>query len=146
MELKRLRGLAENYGTSSYSNSYSAPTQCVASELVGQCFAARTAMHIAHLQSTSYAEHVALGDFYDEVATLADSFIESYMGITGRMVSIPHVMSEHEAPPIAFLSALQEWLTYNRAEAAEGHTELENAIDEILSLVDRTCYKLKFLR
>lgn len=142
MELKKLRKLAENHGMGSYST----PAKCVASELVGQCFAARTAMHVAHLQSTSFAEHVALGDFYDEIASIADGFIESYMGITGQMVSIPMFTPSSYASPTGFLCSLQEWLTQNRSEAAEGHTELENIIDEALGLVDRTCYKLKFLR
>lgn len=117
-----------------------------AGALVAYCFAARTAMHFAHLQATNYAEHIALGDFYDEIASLADAFIECHMGVTGQMASYPQVLPEQNLAPIKFLSVLREQVVSSRAEASEGQTELENLIDEILSLIDRTCYKLKFLK
>ena len=34
-------------------------------KFIADSFAIRTATHLAHLSSTSYSEHVALGDFYD---------------------------------------------------------------------------------
>lgn len=42
-------------------------------EFVARSFAVRTAAHLAHLQSRSYAEHVALGGFYDSLIDLVDS-------------------------------------------------------------------------
>jgi hypothetical protein len=36
-------------------------------EFIARAFAVRTAAHLAHLQSRSYAEHVALGGFYDSL-------------------------------------------------------------------------------
>jgi hypothetical protein len=135
MELKRLRRLSESEASSS-----------TAGELVAQCFAARTAMHFAHLHATNYAEHIALGDFYDEIASLADKFIECHMGITGQMSLYPTITPDQSTPPIVFLGTLRSWVATNRSSASEGNTELENTIDEILSLIDRTCYKLKFLR
>jgi hypothetical protein len=43
-----------------------------AAELIARCFAARTAAHIAHLQTTSYAQHVALDEFYNAIVGLAN--------------------------------------------------------------------------
>lgn len=43
-----------------------------AAELIARCFAARTAAHIAHLQTTSYAQHVALDEFYNVIVGLAN--------------------------------------------------------------------------
>jgi hypothetical protein len=134
MELRKLRKLTEADGGIT-----------AASELVALCFAARTAMHIAHLRSTNYAEHIALGDFYDAIAGLADGFIECHMGITGQMASIPAMMPDQSTPPLTYLGTLRAWVASNRSSASEGNTELENTIDEILTLIDRTCYKLKFL-
>lgn len=134
MELRKLRKLTEAEGGVS-----------TASELVAQCFAARTAMHIAHLRSTNYAEHVALGDFYDAIAGLADGFIECHMGITGQMATIPTLVPDQATGPLSYLGTLRSWVASNRSSASEGNTELENTIDEILTLIDRTCYKLKFL-
>ena len=134
MELRKLRKLTEANGGIT-----------TAGALVAQCFAARTAMHVAHLRSLNYAEHIALGDFYDEIARLADGFIECYQGITGQLASIPAMAPDQSAFPLLYLGTLRTWVATNRSAASEGNTELENQIDEILSLIDRTCYKLKFL-
>lgn len=37
-----------------------------------------TAGHIQHLTTDSYAQHMALGDFYDRLDDLSDKFIEAY--------------------------------------------------------------------
>ena len=42
--------------------------------VVSTLFNARTNAHIAHLQTKSYARHIALGDFYDGVLDIADKF------------------------------------------------------------------------
>jgi hypothetical protein len=39
-----------------------------------------TAAHIHHFGTDSYSQHVALGDFYENIEDLADKFIEAYHG------------------------------------------------------------------
>jgi hypothetical protein len=48
--------------------------------------------------------------------------------------------------PLECLPELHKWVVANRAECAGDDTELANLIDEILSTIDRTFYKLKFLK
>lgn len=115
-------------------------------ELVARCLAARTAMHIAHLKSRSYSEHMALGDFYNAIADAADNFIECYMGVEGMVHDYPTVDLDLKTPPLEFLPKLHDWITKHRDECAGGSTELANLIDEILAVIDRTFYKLKFLK
>lgn len=115
-------------------------------ELIARCFEARTAMHVAHLRSRSYAEHVALGEFYDEIASAADRFAECHMGVEGVLGDIPSRAPDLKTPPLVFLPRLHDWVTKNRTACADGSTELANLIDEILAVIDRTFYKLKFLR
>lgn len=130
-------------------------------ELVSRCFAARTSAHMAHLTTTSYAQHVALGDFYDAIASGADEFVECYMGIFGKLSSFPSVRLA-AGDQIQALTDLREWIADNREDCCEApydendeadelsdeveHTELANLIDNILAVVDRTIYKLKFLK
>ena len=40
----------------------------------------RTQIHIFHLQSTTYAEHIALGGYYTEIGTLIDGLVETIQG------------------------------------------------------------------
>lgn len=41
-------------------------------------------LHLLHWQTTSYAEHVALGGLYDKVFDYKDDIVEKVMGYTGR--------------------------------------------------------------
>lgn len=111
-----------------------------ADELIARCFAARTAAHFAHLKTKSYATHVALNEFYDGVVERADEFAEAYQGVFGKITSYPNVpVPSGELGPV---KDLRDWLVENRGKAARGQRELENLLDEITALCDRTIYKL----
>lgn len=111
-----------------------------ASELVARCFAARTAAHFAHLSTKSYAAHMALEGFYEDIVDATDEFCECHQGVYGLMGEFPAVpLPKGELAPI---KALRDWAAANRAAASQGKTELGNLIDEILSICDRAIYKL----
>jgi hypothetical protein len=115
-------------------------------ELVARCFDARTTMHLAHLRARSYSEHMALGDFYDDIAEGADKFAECHMGVEGMLGDYPSIKPDTAAVPLEYLPKLHDWITKHRTVCADGSTELANIIDEILGVIDRTYYKLKFLK
>lgn len=115
-------------------------------ELIARCFEARTAMHVAHLRSRSYSEHMALGDFYDDIAEAADKFAECHMGVEGMLPDFPARAPDLKTPPLEYLPRLHDWIVKHRTVCADGSTELANLIDEILAVIDRTFYKLKFLK
>jgi hypothetical protein len=50
---------------------------------IGNLFLARDVAHSVHLNTRSYAKHVALNGFYTEIIELADSFAEAYQGKYG---------------------------------------------------------------
>jgi hypothetical protein len=115
----------------------------VCAELIARCFAARTAMHFAHLKSLSYSEHMALGDFYDDIAEAADKFAECHMGVEGRITVYPDVKVDQTVPPLKYLPELHEWVMKHRTSCADGSTELANLIDEILAVIDREVPQMK---
>ena len=115
-------------------------------ELVARCFAARTAAHYLHLRSKSYAEHVALDEFYNAIVDAADAFAECHMGVEGQFKSFPDVKVDQSLSPLDLLTDLHEWVANHRTECADGSTELANLIDELLAVIDRSYYKLKFLK
>ena len=43
-------------------------------------------LHLLHFQTTSFAEHEALGKIYNKVGDLQDEIIEKIMGYTGKRV------------------------------------------------------------
>jgi len=43
-------------------------------------------LHLLHFQTTSFAEHEALGKIYDRVGDFQDEIVEKIMGYTGRRI------------------------------------------------------------
>ena len=115
-------------------------------EFIMKCFHARTAAHVLHLKSKSYAQHKALNEFYDEIIDLIDSYAEVYQGEYGVISDYPGSY-RHYVDPVEFIDDLCDWITDNRVELhGRKDTHLSNIVDEILALVATTKYKLKVLR
>lgn len=109
-----------------------------------RCFHARTNAHILHLKTQSYAQHVALNEFYDGIIPLADKFAESYIGAHG-LIDEYNGRYSPRSTSLAAVKELTDWIEKNRMEVCE-HSTCQNIIDEILALGYSTIYKLKFLK
>jgi len=116
------------------------------SKLISYLFHSRTQAHVFHLQTTSFAEHKALNDYYDGIVDLVDGFVESYQGKYGIMngycgFNIMNYTNKQQV--IQYFEALCSTI----AELRQGITDsyLDNQIDEIVTLVNSTLYKLKCL-
>lgn len=116
-------------------------------EFFGKLFQIRDQIHINHLRITgtgSYAGHIALHDFYDEILDLTDTLIESYQGKYGILdITIP-ASSKTEA--ITTLEELAKLTDGGNAYNLFKETWLQNQIDEISTLTYQTLYKLKNLK
>ena len=102
-----------------------------------------TNAHILHLQTKSYAEHMALEGYYTEIGGLTDSFVEAYQGKYGIIEKYPE---DYKLPQysIQYLVGLSTYLHDARPYLPQD-TELQNILDEVASLIDSTLYKLRFL-
>lgn len=105
---------------------------------------AATAGHLLHLQTRSYSQHEALGSFYSDLPGMVDSVVESYQGKYGVISSYPGGYAVPTGEPLAFVSALGDFVAGTRAAVAPD-SEIQNAIDEIQALINATIYKLRFL-
>jgi len=115
-----------------------------ANEMISRLFNARTAAHMAHLQTNSFAEHKALDDFYNEIVELADTFAETFQGIFGLILDYP-ACGMPTGKPVDWIDGLRVWLEKNRDDNCKGKTTLENINDELMGLCAQTVYKLKYL-
>lgn len=113
-------------------------------EFVARCRAAATAMHFFHLITPSYAAHVAAQGFYDGIIPLMDAVAEDMIGRFGRFEGFPNV-KESSIDGLQICGNLTKWLDANRALMGE-YSEIQNGIDEVLSLTNSTAYKLRELR
>ena len=102
-------------------------------------FNARTAAHVAHLQTGSYAAHMALGDFYDGIVDLADRFAEVSIGCYGPL-TFGAASFSLEKDPVKMLKSLKASV----AEVRKGCKDeaLLNILAETDELVSSTIYKL----
>lgn len=111
-------------------------------QLIEKLFHARDASHIEHWKTKSYAQHKALGHYYEDVVDKLDDFIEAYQGTFGIIGDLP----EQEKDVAKLIHDDIIWLNENRSRLAKGVPALENILDEITALHMKTLYKLENLR
>jgi len=116
-------------------------------ELISTLFFSRTQAHIFHLQTSSYARHNALGDYYDSIVGLTDSLVEAYQGTNGVLKGYTSEsrFGQLEVEVIPYFEKLLLYIEKARSTVGED-SDLQNTVDEIVSLVKSTLYKLKHLK
>lgn len=114
-----------------------------AGQLVGILFLARDMAHRAHLKTSSYAQHVALNGFYDNVLDAADKFAEAYQGQFGVKLSIPYIDASVFGGDIVTVLQQQSTLIESmRASVTDGNQPLSNIVDEIINVYQASLYML----
>lgn len=112
-------------------------------------FASRTQAHIYHLQTPSYAAHVALQAYYEGIIPILDPLIESIQGkqgiITGYTApgQVREYLSCEEIQN--YFVALGMYVEQNRNMLPQD-SYVQNQVDTIVELINSTIYKLKFLK
>ena len=121
-------------------------------ELVERVFCTRNYSHFSHWKTKSYAEHMALGDFYDDVIEAVDSFVEKYQAAFGLVNFLKEEKDDEEEEKEGFdgdiLAHLQDdvkWINKNRSQICREVAPLENYLDELVGTYLQTIYKLRFL-
>jgi hypothetical protein len=122
-------------------------------EMIATLFLSREFAHRRHLAVTgpgSYAAHVALGSFYDDIIDRADAIAEAYQGRNGLMDEIPYLDGPKGKKTIA---ATATWLEgeMNKVQGMrydccpKSDTAIQNLIDEAIATYLSVIYKLRNL-
>lgn len=115
-------------------------------ELLCEMLEASAQAKVFHWQTSSFAEHEAMGEFYDNFNGLMDKFIEAYQGCYGRimlgcdMEVKPYTMDA----PMTFMSSFKDYVSGEARMLVMGNTALLNILDEIKALTEQTLYRLTF--
>lgn len=114
-------------------------------QFVTESFAVRTAAHLRHLSAKTYAAHVALGEFYEELTELTDKYAEVSMGLEGVQVAEWPVAAP---PKVGALPLLEMYQSVVRDQQKEDKASqaLMNILAEMEELTARSLYKLRFLK
>ena len=121
-------------------------------KLFSKLFESREMAHIYHLQVNgeegSHASHVALNTYYEDILELIDTLIETYSGQYGIVdgYDIIDTNSTRTKDKVAYFEDLVEFIKYSRKSISAEDTHLQNIIDEVVALIYRTLYKLKFMK
>lgn len=113
-------------------------------ELVGRVFATRNIAHLQHFTTKSYAQHMALGDFYEAVIESIDEVVECHQGQFGLIGDIDMVQPDVKNL-VEHLRDEADWIEANRSEIANESASIENLLDSLVAVYLRTIYKLENL-
>lgn len=111
-----------------------------------QCMRMYTNVHLWHLQTSSYAEHEALEDYYEDLFELTDTFIETAIANDGGM----SCETSYNLELIPYCEMMNEVEAFK--ELIETHKEsvteesMVNVMDDMLTVTDEVLYKLKNLK
>jgi len=104
-------------------------------------------LRIFHWQTESYAQHKALGETYEELDELIDTFIEEFQGAYARIVSKDKFVIElSNLEDLEIVKFLEENISYLSNELPNGlkptDTNLLNVRDEMLGALQKLKYLL----
>ena len=109
--------------------------------------------HVYHLQLKgdpgSYASHIALGEYYDGVIGILDELIEVYQGqydiVQGY--NIIDTSSTQNLDKLEYFSSVVDYLKNSRYTLlSQDDPHYQAIVDEIINLLYRLIYKLRFLK
>ncbi len=119
--------------------------------LISTLLHSRTQTHVFHLQTTgpgSFAQHMALGGYYDGIVDLVDGLVESYQGRNGVVTgyTIPGDLREYSGVDslVTYFTGLDMFVEKIRKQITQD-SYIQNQIDTITELIASTNYKLKML-
>lgn len=116
-------------------------------EMVCNILHSRNQAHVFHLQTKSYAEHIALNGYYDAVVPLFDGIVESYQGKYGIIKNFKTFKVEQYRngnKTISYFERLLDIIEENRDSVEDSY--IQNQIDTVQELINSTIYKLRFLK
>lgn len=113
-------------------------------QLISRVFYARNLAHFEHFRTKSYAQHKALGKFYDAVIDALDHLVEAHQGVNGIIGSIPSP-TETKSEALKTLKSDAEWIEKNHEGVCGGNRALANLLDNVTSVYLSTIYKLENL-
>lgn len=114
-------------------------------QMISRVFYTRNLAHWSHWRTKSYAEHQALGAFYDGVIDAVDALVEAYQGAYKIVGDIPAVKPAGGSI-LAQLKQDAEWIEKHHEKICQGNRAVGNLIDGVTGVYLAAIYKLENLK
>jgi hypothetical protein len=123
-----------------------APAGDKSTEFISLILESATQAHIFHLQSDSYAQHMALCAYYTAMPATVDALAELLQGrygiLRGYTAPTPYLEDNNV---VEYFKNLLETVDAQRANLPQD-SNIQNSVETILDLIQSTLYKLTFLK
>ena len=113
--------------------------------LISRVFHSRNLAHWNHWRTKSYAQHKALGHFYDDVIEALDDLVEAYQGAFDLVSTIP-APDKTDNDILKHLETEAAWIEENHEGICKGNRAIANQIDALSGVYLSTVYKLRNLK
>ena len=116
-------------------------------EMMSKLMHSNKQAQIFHRQTGSFAEHDALGGYYDAIEDLIDDLVETYQGKHGLLKGYQNydlVDYSSNSQVIKYFTELESDVEAIYPTIKD--TYIQNQLDEVKQLINKTLYKLKFLK
>ena len=116
-------------------------------EMMSKLMHSNKQAQVFHRQTGSFAEHDALGGYYDSIEDLIDDLIETYQGKHGILKGY----SNYDLVDYSSNSQVIKYFTELESDVEAIYptikdTYIQNQLDEVKQLINKTLYKLKFVQ
>jgi len=103
-------------------------------------------LHLLHWQTTSYAEHKALGKIYEKVGDFQDEIVEKIMGYKGTRVKTYKIDVLKDYSPGAPMQVVSDLVTFAKQLEEYGEAnnmpDIENVAQSLSGEAAQTKYRL----
>jgi len=103
-------------------------------------------LHLLHFQTTSFAEHEALGKIYDKVGDFQDEIVEKIMGYSGRRIKAYKIDVLKDYSSGASNQVVKELVSFAKQleEFGEANNmpDIENVAQSLSGEAAQTLYRL----
>lgn len=113
-------------------------------ELISKLLFSKNQAHVYHWQASFYSKHIALDSYYNDITPLLDKLVETYQG-TNDIIKVYTNNEKYGYGEESVIPYFEELLKYVQSNKMDD-SDLQNIIDEIVSLIKQTLYKLKRLK
>jgi len=112
-------------------------------EIAGKLATFHEQIHIIHWETRSYAEHKALGDFYEFLQDFKDDVVEKLMGYTGKRIQslkIDSIISNADS-----MKVVEEILKFSKELESYGDSSKFGDISNMAQSLSGEAAKIKYL-